>query len=159
MRVVDDIARDLRYAARMLVRTPVFTAAAVLSLALGIGANTAIFSVVDALMLRPLAVPRAHELVLLTTASGGGYLQYSMFEKLRDAGRAVADLSAILRTDRYDVGIGAASGRVSGIDGGPVRLALVSGNYFSMLGVSALMGRTLTPDDDRVSGPLVAVIS
>jgi hypothetical protein len=86
MRAVDDLWRDLRHAARMLARTPGFTAVAVVSLALGIGANTAIFSVVDALMLRPLAVQQPERLIPLTN-SAGNYVRYSMFERLRDAAR------------------------------------------------------------------------
>ena len=158
MTVLDDLWRDMRYAARMLARTPAFTAVAVLSLALGIGANTAIFSVVDALMLRPLAVPEPERLILLTNSSGN-YVQYSMFEKLRDAGASTADLSAIIRTDRYNVGVGAAAGGSSQVDGGPVRVALVSGNYFSTLGTATAMGRTMSPEDDRPSGAPVAVVS
>jgi len=158
MTVLDDLWRDMRYAARMLARTPAFTAVAVLSLALGIGANTAIFSVVDALMLRSLAVHQPEHLVLLTNSSGN-YVQYSMFEKLRDAAASTADLSAIIRTDRYNVGVGAAAGGSSQVDGGPVRVALVSGNYFSTLGTATAMGRTLAPADDRPSGAPVAVVS
>jgi predicted permease len=158
MSLADDLARDLRYAARTLTRTPAFTAVAVLSLALGIGANTAIFSVVDALMLRPLDVHEPEHLILLTNSSGN-YVQYSMFEKLRDAAASTADLSAIIRTDRYNVGVSGAAGGSSQVDGGPVRVALVSGNYFSTLGTVAAMGRTLAPDDDRPSGAPVVVVS
>jgi predicted permease len=154
----DDVARDLRYAARMLARTPAFTAVAVLSLAIGIGANTAIFSVVDALLLRPLAVREPERLVLFTNSSGN-YVQYAMFEKLRDAAASIADLSAIIRTDRYNVAVSAAAGGSSQVDGGPVRVALVSGNYFSTLGTAAAIGRTLASEDDRSSGAPVAVVS
>ena len=158
MRAVDDLWLDLRHAARMLARTPGFTAVAVVSLALGIGANTAIFSVVDAIMLRPVAVQQPERLILLTS-SAGNYVRYSMFEKLRDAAASAADLSAIIRTDRYNVGVGRAGGGASQVDGGPVRVARVSGNDFSTRGTTAAMGRTLAPDDDRAAGAPVAVIS
>src|SRR5438093_8238333 len=143
---------------RLLTRSPAFTLIAVLSLALGIGANTAIFSVVDVLMVRPLAVRDPAGLVLVRTSSGS-FLPYSTFEALRDAAAPVADLSAIVRTDRYNVGIDRTAGGAATIDAGPVRLALVSGNYFSTLGVDAAVGRTFPAADDRVSAPNVAVIS
>ena len=83
-----------------------------------------------------------------------------MFEKLRDAAASTADLSAIIRTRslqrRRQRARPAASSQV---DGGPVRVALVSGNYFSTLGTVAAMGRTLAPDDDRPSGAPVVVVS
>ena len=156
--IVDSVVQDVRYAARMMRRSPGFTLVAVLSLALGIGANTAIFSVVDALMLRSLPVREPNRLVLAGTTQSD-YIQYSAFEKLRDAAPTLADLSAIVRTDRYNVGISAAPGGPPVIDGGPVRLALVSSSYFSTLGTGAAVGRPLAPDDDRASAAPVAVIS
>jgi predicted permease len=146
---------DLRYALRLLRRTPVATAVAVLSLALGIGANTAILTVADALMWRTLPVHDSHQLVLLEES-----IQYSLFERLREDGATAGDLSAIVRTDRYNVNIGASiSGDAGGFDSGPVRLALVSGNYFPMLGVGAARGRALASDDDAAAARPVAVIA
>src|SRR6185295_14959719 len=132
--MLDDLMHDVRYALRMLRRTPAMTAAVVLSLALGIGANTAIFSVIDALMLRALPVHDPERLFLLSVTRQYVSTNYGLFETLRDAGANVAEMSAIVHTDRYNVPIGGSGGGVAAIDSGPVRLALVSGNYFSLLG-------------------------
>jgi hypothetical protein len=158
--MIDDLARDVLYALRMFRRGPGFVVAAVLSLALGIGAKTAIFTIVERLMFRPLPVrdPSA----LLVVRSGQNFsLDYAMFEKLRENLPGVADLSAVIRTDRYNVGIstnvvsgfpvspkprGGEGGSRTEIDEGPVRLALVSGTYFSTLGVNAPVGRTSAPN-------------
>jgi len=154
----DAIFRDLRYAARALGRNPAFTAVAVLSLALGIGANAAIFGVADALMWRPLPVPEPERLALLSS-SGAFSVSDRLFEALRDAGQSAIDLSAAVRTDRYNVGISAGGGGAAANDAGPVRAALVSGNYFTTLGVAAAFGRTFTANDDRPGAAPVAVIS
>jgi predicted permease len=151
--VIDDLFRDLRYACRMFRRGPGFVAAAVLSLALGIGANTAMFSIVDRLMFRPLPVRDPSQLVILRSAQRVT-VDYETFDALRERAPGVADLSAIVRTDRYNVGMGA-----NRLDEGPVRLALVSGTYFSTLGVNAAIGRTLTAEHDRPGLQPVAVIS
>ena len=101
--MIDDLARDLRYAGRMFRRGPGFVAAAVLSLALGVGANTAIFSIVDRLMFRPLPVQEPSELIIVRAPQSN--IDYAMFETLRDNAVRVASLAAIVRTDRYHVGI------------------------------------------------------
>jgi putative ABC transport system permease protein len=103
--MIDDLARDVLYALRMFRRGPGFVVAAVLSLALGNGANTAMFTIVERLMFRPLPVrdPSA----LLVVRSGQNFsLDYAMFEKLRENLPRVADVSAVIRTDRYNVGTG-----------------------------------------------------
>jgi predicted permease len=158
VRWIGDALHDLRYGARLLRRSPALTAAIVLSLALGIGANTAIFTVIDVLMLRALPVQDPERLILVTTPSYN--LSHGLSEKFRDGAPGVAALSSIIHTDRYNVTIGASGGVVEIVDSGPVRLALVSGNYFSTLGVRAAIGRTLDEDDDRLSGGRqVAIIS
>src|SRR5262245_5690653 len=141
--MIDDLARDVLYAFRMFRRGPGFVAAAVLSLALGIGANTAMFTIVERLMFRPLPVRDPSALIVVRSGQNFS-LDYAMFEKHRESAAHVADLSAVIRTDRYNVGIPSIVG--SGfsrtyIDEGPVRLALVSGTYFSTLGINAAVGR------------------
>jgi len=161
---IEQLGPDLRYALRMLLRSPVLTSVAVLSLALGIGANTAIFSVINALMLRRLPVRSPEQLVMLRRDDGfqaefWRYLGFSYphFERLRDTAQVFSDLSTISLLDRFNVTVGGPGG---GLDPGQVRVALISGNYLSMLGVNARVGRALTGDDDSVpGGHPVAVIS
>src|SRR6266536_2765324 len=126
--------QDLSYGLRMLRRSPGFTAVVVLSLALGIGANTTIFSVVDALMLRTLPVRNPEQLVAVTTSDIGFYSSYSLFERYRDLTQAFSGVSAICLVDRYNVRVNNPAGGPSLNDAGQVGIALVSGNYFSTLG-------------------------
>jgi predicted permease len=154
--MIADLWQDLRYGARMLRRSSGFTVVAVLSLAIGIGANTAIFSVIDALMLKTLPVQNPEQLVTLRTNDSGFYSSYPSFERYSDLTQVFSNASAICLVDRYNVTtnspIGAAAPQVG--------IALVSGNYFSTLGVDTVIGRTLTADDDRLpGGHPVAVIS
>jgi hypothetical protein len=144
----DTLIRDLRYALRSFARTPWFAAIAVLTLALGIGANTAIFRLVDTILLRSLPVDRPGELLAIR-----GTFSYFRFEQLRD------------RNDVFSAVFGARTlGKVTiSADGQPLgqpTTELVSGNYFSLLGVRPILGRAIAPDDDRAvgAGP-VAVIS
>jgi predicted permease len=157
--VIHDAVRDVRHALRVLANSPGFAAIAVLSLALGIGANTAIFSVIDALMLRSLPVERPAELVVAIRNFRGlgtaDYVTYPLFERLRDA-QIFASVTASMTVERSGV---RASGAGTG-DSDTATIGLVSGNYFSTFGVRAAIGRTLTPDDDRTEGAgAVAVLS
>jgi predicted permease len=162
---------DIRYGLRMLAKSPGFTIIAILTLALGIGANTAIFTVIEAVLLRALPVGRPGQLVLLTDpdshgrnygAEGGirDLLTYSEFEYLRDhnsvfSGIFAAD-SSLPRVPVTRNG----SGRASAAQSDAARVRLVSGDYFSTLGIHALRGRTFTSSVDRVRGASpVAVIS
>ena len=157
---MDSLIQDLRYAFRTLRRSPAFTIAAVLSLGLGIGANTAIFSVADALMFRKLAVREPDRLVSFEATARfpnlirfpsfpyPGYRAISQIEGLFD------NVAAIYHLDRSNIVIG------NVVDPATVRVALVSGNYFSTFGVEAVAGRAFTPEDDRIpGGHPIAVIS
>jgi putative ABC transport system permease protein len=153
---LDEVGRDVRYAFRLFLKNRAFTCTVVLTLALGIGANTAIFSLIDALMLRWLPVRNPQELLQVwlrspgATQPGGESLSYPMVRALgdqRDIFSGVAGFSG--RT--FDVGTAGSMSRVHG--------ALVTGGYYSTLGLNPVVGRLLTDDDDRVGAPLNAVIS
>jgi predicted permease len=133
-----DAWRDLHYGARLLARNPGFTAVVVCSLALGIGANTALFSVTDAMMLRMLPVPNAEEIVRLRTP-----LSYPAFQTIRDRTQALAGMSAF--------SLFPASVRIAE-DAEQAVAQMVSGNFYEMLGVNAAAGRLLSPEDDRIAG-------
>jgi predicted permease len=142
---LENTIKDLRYAARGLARNPGFTAAAVLSLALGIGANTAIFSLVRNLMLRMLPVTRPEQLVYLyrTGGWGKGFISYPLY------------LDLARRADVFE-GVAARSGvwrvRFSPPESTAVEFAqveYVSGNYFSLLGVQPAIGRLIGESDNR----------
>ena len=171
--VVENCWRDLRFAARMLRKAPGFTAVAVLTLALGIGANTAIFSLLNAVMLKTMPVSRPEQLVILRwsahsrphnlgTSSYGDCLwvptaiqscsfSYPIYRAVLAHTDAFSSVLAMAGADQLDLsGNGAAS-----IIGGE----LVSGNYFEALGVSSALGRTIQPSDDRPGAPPVIVLS
>jgi predicted permease len=157
-RFAEQFCQDLHYATRVLRKSPGFTAAAIISLALGIGANTALFSIIDTLMFTPLPVSHPEQLVNFRDHASPRRIvdvyPYSAFERFRQQAEVFSDVSAIALLDRTNVAIGGT------LDAGPARVALVSGNYFRMLGVTASQGRTLTPEDDRApGGHPVALIS
>jgi predicted permease len=146
---------DVAYALRGLRRSPGFAAAAVLTLALGIGANTAVWTILDALMRRPLPVEHPEELhaVVRTDRSNGdvlnSYLRFQRFQAAVPDGRSLAAMTSPARL--YATG---------GDQPEPVNAQLVSGNWFQLLGVGARAGRPLGPDDARPpDGAPVAVLS
>jgi predicted permease len=142
------VRQDVAYAVRTLRRAPVFTAVAVASLALGIGANAAIFSLADAILLRPLRGIREPERLATLTPGPQTYPDYRDY---RDQSTAWEGLAAF-RERRVSLGLGTTA-RLA-------RVAIVSGNYFSVLGTPAFRGRTILPDDDAPgAGQRVAVIS
>ena len=174
------IVRDLRYACRGLARSPLFTSVALLSIALGIGANTAIFTLVDEVLLRRLPVKNPDQLVLFNGArnhygnnSGGNMLSFPMYEDFRasfvDSGSAPALPRVSLavangaptqkvfsgmfarRPIAMSVGVDSQTERVPG--------ELVSGTYFQVLGVGAAIGRVIGPNDDQRNAGPVAVLS
>ena len=149
-RWVDDVVQDVRYSIRILLRSPAFAAVAVLSLALGIGANTAIFSIVNSLLLRSLPVRAPEQLVILE----GGSWTNPIWEQIRDHHANLLAGAAAWGQDEFDLASGGVSDRVDGI--------WASGSYFDVLGVPPVLGRTFQPDDDRRGGGpagAVAVIS
>ena len=160
VRWLHDIRQDLSYTLRLLRRSPGFTAAAVLSLALGIGANTSIFTIVDALQFTKLSVEDPERLAMLRFETGqrSQYnIPYESFERLASGMAPVADAAATFLVERYNVVVDGAEDRT---DPAEVCIGLVSGNYFALLGVHALRGRAFTPEENRLGDPReVAVIS
>jgi predicted permease len=154
---VERIFRDLAYALRQLKRSPGFAAVAILSLALGIGANTAIFSVLNALLLRPLPVRAPDELFLLSQHADNTIPQrfsYPMFLRLRDAGSGASGVAAMSRVARMQASL------ESGAESEAAKVQLVSGEFFGVLGLSPPLGRLLVPSDNENTGAHpVAVIS
>jgi macrolide transport system ATP-binding/permease protein len=152
---VETLLQDIRYGLRQLRRNPGFTAVAVLTLALGIGANTAVFSVIDAVILKLLPVESPRQLVLAQCPDvHGGYyaFSYPAYVYLRDHNNVFSGTFAFSELERLDVAI---DGRPE-LTGGQI----VSGSYYSTLGVNAILGRTITPTDDKTPGQsAVAVIS
>lgn len=138
---------DYRYALRTLRHSSGLAAVAIASLALGIGANTAIFSVANAVILRSLPVSRPNELALLRYVSKKGNIfdafSYTDYLALRDAPEVLSGLAAVSSAELNLVS-SEATERVPG--------ALVSGNYFPLLGVQPRLGRLIGPDDDRIPG-------
>jgi predicted permease len=164
---LETLAQDLRYAARMLRKSPGFTAVALLSLAFGTGTNCAIFSVVDALLLKPLPVPNANRLVVLRKhgLSGGDdpppWFSYSAYRHLAEAGSAISGLLAftyeftVLARPEAGGASGLATSAAAGAAAPGVETAtaqLVSGNFFSLLGASAAAGRTFSAAEDVEPG-------
>ena len=147
---LDATIDDTRYAIRMLRHSPVFTLVAVLSLALGIGANTAIFTLINAVMLRSLPVAHPEQLVRLTMPAGNASFTNPMWEQIRDNQKIFSGAFAY-STMRFNL---AESGEVRNAIGN-----LVSGDYFRTLGVQPLVGRLLSVADDRRGCASIAVLS
>ncbi|HYV05213.1 MAG TPA: ABC transporter permease, partial [Blastocatellia bacterium] len=167
------LVQDLRYGVRMMLKNRAFTAVAAVSLALGIGANTAIFSLVDAVLLKPLPVKNPEQLVLLdwqsglnvmpqsingnfrknrtTGQAGSTSFSYATFNYMRDHAETLSDVFAFAEIEQLNVNIDGQSEVAGG--------QFVSGGYYSGLGVQPVLGRTLTSDDDQAAADPVAVIS
>jgi hypothetical protein len=147
--------QDARYAVRTLIKTPAFTIVVVLTLALGIGANTAIFSLTDQVLLRMLPVKSPGQLVVLDGPGAftgrtfnSGTFSYPMYRDFRDQSTVFDGVIARFPAPLTLLANGQAE-RVSG--------ELVTGNYFDVLGVRAHIGRTFTQDDDRTPGGCAAL--
>src|SRR5688572_6840188 len=165
--------KDLRHAVRMLLQAKGWTAVVVLSLALGIGANTALFSAVNGLLLTKLNVSDPDTLVrlrwfgendMVTSSSDYGSVQrgpdglnvrttfsYPMYQQFMTDNKTMSDLFACAPYGRLNVVVDGQAELASGF--------ISSGNYFQVLGVPARIGRTILPEDDRATAPPVAVIS
>jgi putative ABC transport system permease protein len=149
--VIDQLVLDLRHSVRVLLKAPGFTAVAILSLALGIGANTAIFSIVNGVMLKLLPVRdpgRIVSFVLDKSARGkaaepASYFTNPIWEQIRDHQDVLENVTAY-SSQQIDIGSGGEVQRVSGL--------FVSGRYFDVVGVGPWLGRTFTDDDDRRGG-------
>jgi putative ABC transport system permease protein len=150
---------DLRYAVRQLVKNPSFTVIAVFALALGIGANTAIFSVVNAVLLRPLPYPHSEELILLRERLAGpggfesGSVSYLNYLDWRAGQHSFVDLG-LVRAE--DVNLSAAD---AASPPERIRAARVTANYLSVLEVPPLLGRDFVEKDDQPGAPKVVLIS
>jgi len=162
---MQNLLANIRYAARQFRQAPIFTAAAILTLALGIGGTTAIFTLIHAVMLRSLPVSDPARLYRIgegddCCVEGGpqdrwGMYSYALFERLKSQTPEFEEVTA------FQAGRWRASVRREGVESVPraLRSEYVTGNYFSTLGVGAFGGRVLTPGDDTPSSPPAAVLS
>ena len=165
---MSEMLRDVRFALRQMVKTPGFTVTAVLTLALGIGANAAIFTLVHAVLLRQLPVPQPEQLVRIGDTDdccvNGGYpdkqdysiFSYDLYVHLRDSAPEFEQLAAM----QASVGQGSVTARREGRSEPalPEIGEYVSGNYFLTFGVQPAAGRLMLPGDDAPNAPLVAVM-
>src|SRR5262245_42640767 len=154
--MIQDLWQDLRFGMRMLWKSPGVTAIAVLSLALGIGANTAIFSLIDVTLLRMLPVKDPQRLALfsITRQSQRDYdFSYPSFERLRENQHAFSGLIAASSANPVRAQVQGAGGTFE-----TVQQERVTGNYFSVLGVNATLGRVLNEEDDSAANPQAVVV-
>ena len=154
--MLHNLLQDLRYGIRMLRRNPGFTFVAALVLALGIGANTAIFSIVDVVLFRPLPVSDSNELVRIFSGetrgnAGWGYLSLPEYEEYRDRASVFSGLAAYV--DRFPANVSAGKFGAERVDAG-----MVTGNYFQLLRTNPEFGRNLLPDDDKKGAAPVVML-
>lgn len=163
LRWLESFGQDLRYGLRQLRKTPGFTAIAVLTLGIGVGANTATFSLVEEVVLKSLPVKQPEELVFLGSTGqvranhphwiqGNGGLSPVLVRELQERGAPLVDLCAFGRLEQMNAVIDDSAEVVPTVH-------IVTGNYFSTLGLSAEIGRLLGPEDDRPGGMPTTVIS
>ena len=151
---METLLKDIRYGFRSLAHRPVFTLVAVVVLSLGIGANTTVFSLMDAVMLRSLPVNHPTELVEITTRTAGGGLHpdfsYPLYAALRESSPEFDGMIADADSS-FGLSAGDQTERLNG--------EYVSANYFEVLGVRPAIGSAFAPDDERQGAPAVAIIS
>ncbi len=148
---MNSLIHDLRFGFRMMVRNPVFTLIAVVTLALGIGANTAIFSVVDAVLLRPLPYPQPDRLVFLWSGQPGGGSSFPDYHEWRDRNKSFDGLAAYYYGDFNLAADAAEPERIQG--------AYVTSNFFQVLQVSPALGRLFTPEEEQFGKHRVVLLS
>ncbi len=149
---IETAGQDLRFAARMLRKSPVFTTIAVLTLALGIGANTAMFTVVESVMLRPL--PYAHAARMVSIGAGDAAnpsnTSYLNYRDVRDQTKLMDEVACFL------VDAGVVQGKVGSVS---VEASRVTPNVFKILGVQPILGRTFTQEEGQAGGPQAVLLS
>src|SRR5262249_54955555 len=152
---LDQLLRDIRYASRSLRKTPALTIAAILTLALAIGANTATFSVLEGVLLRSLPYPEADRLVVLALYNRNlrhaTYLSYPDFLDWQQNSRSFEQIAAVEVLKSFDLTSPGSPEHVHGLEG--------SSNFFNTLGEKLRFGRELSADEDKVGGPAAVVIS
>jgi predicted permease len=157
--MLEPLIRDLRYAARMFRKTPSFTAIALVTLAVGIGVNTAVFSVVNALLLKPLPFPEPDRLGTVSTLFRSPRGQEEQTSVDGKTFFAIHDNATTVATAVSSGGFGGGVNLVAGGMAANVEQRRVSAGYFAVLGVPPVVGREFTPDEDREGGQPVAVLS
>ena len=148
---METVWQDLRYSARMLLKHRGFTLIAVLTLSLGIGANTSIFSIVNAVLLRPFPYAQPERLVIVGEGGPGGTVSYPNFVDWRDDRKVFEAASAVRSNENYNF---AGSGEPERLQG-----RLVSAGFLTLLGVQPLLGRDFLPEDDRPGATPAVMLS
>src|SRR5580658_6151588 len=149
---MNTLFQDLRYSARTLARTPGFTAVAILTLALGIGANSALFSVVNGVLLNPLPYPAPQQLISAyakTAEFEHGSIAYLNFLDWQKDNRSFSDLAAYRDDSMFLTGTG---------EGERLRSFMISANFFTVFGIRPILGRVFRPEEDRVGAAAVVII-
>lgn len=153
-RLLEDLAQDARYALRSLRKHPSFTAVAIFTLALGIGANMAIFSVINTVLLRPLPYENADRLVVIVETvadSSIGGVSYPNFVDWRNQNTVFANVAAVRQRESFNLSGAGESERLQG--------RLISANFLATLGVKPIRGRDLVAEDDRPGATPVVILS
>lgn len=150
IRWFDELWQDLRFGMRMLRRNPGVTAVAMLSLALGIGGTTAIFTVVNAVLLRPLPYPEPEKLVYVKGDTWGPFCSGREYMAWQDRSRTLTQIAAYMDRDANFIGLNKAE-RVS--------CATVTRSFFSLLGIQPVVGRNFLAEEDRPGGAPVVILS
>ncbi|MBZ5535792.1 MAG: ABC transporter permease [Acidobacteriia bacterium] len=150
MRFIEDIAQDVRYGLRMLARSPGVTAAVVLTLALGIGATTAIFTVVNGVLLRPLPYPEPERLVYIRGNTYGPFATRAEYLAWKDRSQTLSHIAAYM---------GFQGNLTVGDEAERVTCGTVTPSFMPLLGVQPVVGRNFSPDDDGSGTPAVVLLS